>query len=185
MKRVMMFAAMVIVPLMLFSQKSFCQNTQTSSNKSDTSISFPQKAYSSGMMEIKLGRLAQQNASSDKVKQFGERMITDHSKANKELEDIARKNNISLPDKMFDENQDAYNELSKYKGAEFDKNYINKMVKDHKSAISDFEKAKENADNTDVRQWAQNTLPTLKQHLELEQQTQKTLNKGKQNNQSK
>ncbi len=150
-------------------------------NKSDKNmdINFPQKAYSGGMMEVKLGKLAQQKASSEKVKQFGERMIADHSKGNEELKKIAEKNNIELPDSMLSKNQDLYNDLSKYSGRDFDKNYMDKMVEDHKEDIEEFEDASKNADNQEIRDWAKKTVPTLKQHLKLAQRTQSELDKSK------
>lgn len=148
------------------------------SNK-NMEIDFPQKAYSGGMMEVSLGKLAQQKASSYKVKEFGERMINDHSKANDELKNIAQKNNIPLPDSMLTKHQDLYNDLSQYSGSEFDKHYMDKMVEDHKEDIKNFENAAKNADNQEIRDWAQKTLPTLKEHLELAQQTQSDVNKSK------
>jgi putative membrane protein len=171
MKKVMMISSVAMVFVMFLSLNAYSQNSQKISKQND--ISFPQNAYSGGMMEVELGRLAQQKASSEKVKQFGERMIADHTKANEELKAIAMKDNISLPAKMLDSNKDTYDQLNKYDGKEFDKEYMNKMVEDHKQVISDFEDASQNAKNQDVRQWAKNTLPTLRQHLEL---AQKTLN---------
>lgn len=173
MNKLSIIIGLVIVSVLFFTQSNFGQDTKSSSNKSVNT--FPQKAYSGGMMEVQLGKLAQQNAYSDKVKQFGERMITDHSNANKELKDIAQKNNISLPDNMYDENKDTYEDLSKYSGAEFDKQYMDKMVKDHKKDISEFEDAAKNADNQDVREWAKKILPTLRQHLQMAEQISKSL----------
>ncbi len=148
------------------------------SNK-NMQINFPQKAYSGGMMEVKLGKLAQQKATSEKVKEFGERMINDHSKANDELKNIAQKNNIPLPDSMLSKNQNLYNDLSQYSGSEFDRHYMDKMVEDHKEDIKTFEDAAKNADNQEIRDWAKKTLPVLKQHLELAQQAKNDVNQSK------
>lgn len=173
MNKIGLVICLAIVSLLFFTQSNYGQNKNTRYGKSDDD--FPQKAYSGGMMEVQLGKLAQQKASSDKVKQFGERMITDHSNVNKELKDIADKNNISLPDNMLDENKDAYDKLAKYNGDEFDKEYMDNMVKDHKKDISEFEDAAKNSDNQDIKQWAMNTLPTLRQHLKMAEQVRKSL----------
>jgi putative membrane protein len=149
MKKVVMISVIAMFSVLLISFNTYSQNSQNKSAK--TNISFPQKAYSGGMMEVRLGTLAQQKASSEKVKQFGERMIIDHSRANKELKAIAQKDNINLPDKMLDNNQDTYNQLSKYSGKEFDEKYMNKMVEDHKEDISGFEKALLNSGNPNIR----------------------------------
>jgi putative membrane protein len=183
MNRLTLIISFVLVSFLFFAQNNFTQDKNSKSAQSDDN--FPQKAYSGGMMEVQLGKLAQQNASSSKVKQFGERMVTDHSNGNKELKDIADKNNIILPDNMLDENKSTYDELSKYNGSEFDKEYMDTMVKDHKKDISEFEEAAKNdSGNKDIQQWAKKILPTLKEHLKMAEQIQKNLKKNTSNKQT-
>ncbi len=178
MKNLLKLVSITFVSVLLISSAVFSQSSGTMSSSSND-VDFPQKAYSGGMMEVQLGKIAQQKASSYKVKEFGERMINDHSKANKELKDIAQKNNISLPDSMLDENKDTYDNLSQYSGSEFDKHYMDKMVADHKATIKLFENASQNAKNPEIQQWAKDTLPTLKQHLQLAESTLADLNQTK------
>ena len=177
MMKVFKVAVVIFLAAILLPFYAFPQNSGKMKNNEHIKIQFPQEAYSGGMMEVQLGKLAQQNASSFKVKEFGERMINDHSKANEELKNIAQKENIKLPDNLLSANQETLKELSKYKGSEFDQHYMKKMVEDHKEDIKAFENAAENAKNEHIRQWAQKTLPTLKQHLEI---AEKTLNALKQ-----
>lgn len=189
MKRMFRITAVMIVSVLFISFNALAQNSNNSTNKNkrefpDVSanknkLEFPQLAYSGGMMEVRLGKLAQQKASAYKVKEFGERMIHDHSMANDELKNIAKKNNIMLPDNMLPANQNTYNELSKFSGPDFDLNYMNTMVKDHKEDIKAFENASANAGNMEIRHWAQKTLPILKQHLKLAETTLSDLNKSK------
>ncbi len=170
-----------IFSISLLAQDSVNSNTQMNNNrtsktlKSNKKNEFAKEAASGGMMEVKLGRLAQQNASSQDVKDFGQRMISDHSKANEQLKEIAQKNNITLPNSMMSKHQKKYDKLKQYSGKEFDKKYMDAMVKDHKEDIENFKKASKNADNEEVREWAKKTVPKLQEHLRLAEQTQKNV----------
>jgi putative membrane protein len=168
---------MIIISVMVISINVLPQDQDISAHKNQ--LEFPQLAFSGGMMEVRLGKLAQERASSDKVKEFGERMIHDHSKANDELKDIAKNNDILLPDNIIPEQQKTLDELSRYNGHEFDEHYMRTMVQDHKADIKAFEDASRDAKNEHVRRWVRKTLPTLKQHLKLARETLDGLNQGK------
>ena len=76
------------------------ENSTNKSTKSGVSAAdrhFMDKAAQGGMAEVELGQLAEQNASSQEVKDFGKRMVTDHSKANDELKQLASKQDVTLP----------------------------------------------------------------------------------------
>src|SRR3954464_11336423 len=90
------------------------QNVNDSTNVvTDNTSDFATEAASGGMMEVQLGKLAQQNASNPRVKNFGKMMVTDHSKANDELKALAAKQNIALPDSMSNDKKDNMQDLSK------------------------------------------------------------------------
>jgi putative membrane protein len=135
-------------------------------------MDFAKTAAGDGMAEVKLGTLAQQNAENDQVKQFGQRMVDDHSKANDKLKSIAESKKIDLPQQLPPEAQQAYDELQKKKGHEFDQAYMDDMVKDHKKAIELFQKEGTGGKDKDLQKFAQDTLPTLQQHLDLAQKAQ-------------
>jgi putative membrane protein len=115
-----------------------------------------------GMMEVELGKIAQQNGESQDVKEYGAMMVKDHSAANAELMDIAKSKNIILPN---DSSEQHANELKIKKGAEFDKAYVAMMVLDHEKDVAAFENASKSADAS-VSAFATKTLPVLKKHLE-------------------
>lgn len=127
---------------------------------------FAVKAASGGMMEVELGKLAGQKAQSQKVKDFGAMMVTDHSKANEELKTLAASKNITIPATLSEEHQKHIDDLSKLSGAEFDKEYVKLMVDDHKEDIDLFKDASFNAKDPDVKAFAGNTLPTLQKHYD-------------------
>lgn len=137
----------------------------TSSTLSDDDNKFVLKAASGGMMEVELGRLAQQKASSAQVKEFGSMMVTDHTKANDELKSLAQAKGITLPATMKDEHQKHVKDLSEKTGVEFDKAYMKMMVDDHKEDIDDFEDCSKDSKDADLKAFATKTLPVLQKHL--------------------
>jgi putative membrane protein len=68
----------------------------TKASTAPAAKTFMQEAASGGLVEVKLGKIAAQRASSSDVKEFGQRMVTDHTKANDELKDIASRKNVTL-----------------------------------------------------------------------------------------
>ncbi|MFD1142428.1 DUF4142 domain-containing protein [Larkinella insperata] len=127
---------------------------------------FAIKAASGGLMEVELGKLAEQKAQSQQVKDFGAMMATDHSKANEELKTLAASKNISIPATLSEDHQKHVDELTKLSGAEFDKEYVKLMVDDHKEDIDLFKEASFNAKDPDIKAFAGKTLPTLQKHYD-------------------
>ena len=135
---------------------------------------FAKPAAEGGLAEVKLGELAQETGQSDAVKNFGRRMVDDHTKANNELKDSAAQENLQLPNKVSAHDQATYDRLSKLSGAAFDRAYAKDMVTDHKKDIAEFETEAANGQDQQIKNFASQTLPILKEHLkaaeEMEQQ---------------
>lgn len=127
---------------------------------------FIMDAASGGMMEVQLGQLAAKNASAQEVKDFGQRMVTDHSKANDELKSLAGTKNVQLPTDLKGKHKGMVDKLSSVTGDSFDKQYMKMMVSDHVKDVAKFKKAAKNAKDPDLKGWAANTLPVLEQHLQ-------------------
>ncbi|HSZ72742.1 MAG TPA: DUF4142 domain-containing protein [Cytophagaceae bacterium] len=138
---------------------------------------FAVSAADGGMLEIELGKLAETNASSDVVKQFAQHIVHDHGKGNEELQTIAHANVISLPDAPSAKSRKEIDKFTQKKGEEFDKDYIDFMVKDHKEDIAEFEKEVDKGNNPELKAWALKTLPVLKQHLQMAEDTHNALKK--------
>lgn len=128
---------------------------------------FAVKAAAASLMEIELGNLAQTNGSAASVKQFGQTMVSDHSAANDELRNAAQAKNIALPATPTDDQLKTIENMRQKTGAEFDKDYINLMVKEHKDAIDLFEKEAEKGNDPDLKTWASGKLATLHHHQEM------------------
>lgn len=128
---------------------------------------FARHAASGGLAEVSMGKLAESHAQSADVKSFGQRMVQDHSKANDQLMAAAAQANIKLPASPMPKDQAAINRLSKLQGAAFDRAYGQEMVKDHKKDIAEFEREAKGGGDTHLKTFASNTLPTLKEHLQM------------------
>ena len=126
---------------------------------------FIKEAAAGGMMEVELGKLAQQNAGSQKVKDFGSMMVKDHSKANEALKTLAESKRVTLPMAMDDKMKKEMDMLKTKKGADFDKAYVDLMVEDHKKDVEKFKTESKMAKDDDVKAFATKTLPTLEKHL--------------------
>jgi putative membrane protein len=126
---------------------------------------FIKHAADANLTEINLGKLAGDNGEKQSIKDFGNRMVSDHGKAGDQLEPIAKKLNVTIPSEPNAEHQKTIDRLSKLKGAEFDKAFAEVMVKDHRKVISMFENEEKNAKDSELKKFVQDTLPTLKEHL--------------------
>ena len=128
---------------------------------------FVLEAASANMMEVELGKIAQEKAANQEVKNFGNMMVKDHGQANDRLKTIAQNKNIQLPQQMQEKHQETVNRFrNMQKGKEFDKEYVKLMVEDHQKDIEKFEDAQKNVQDRDIKQWIDNTLPTLRKHKE-------------------
>lgn len=157
---------------------------QSNDNKEDTGMGqsedsneFAVKAANGGMLEVELGRMAQEKGMSKDVKELGAMMVADHSKANDELKTLATAKNITLPSTIGEDNQETVNDLMKLSGKEFDKKYVSMMLDDHKKDVDEFkEAANDSSIDPDVRAFATKTLPTLEHHLERIKAIDKLMN---------
>jgi putative membrane protein len=116
--------------------------------------------------EIKLGELAQQMGRTERVKQLGTMMNDAHSKCLAGLTALANNKSITIPTSATNNALDAYKNLNNKSGADFDLAYCDMMVSGHKDAIVMFEKAASESNDADIRQWATETLPELRKHLD-------------------
>lgn len=136
-------------------------DTKTSLSAADRE--FMMKAAEGGMKEVEMGRMGEQQAKNADVKSFGKRMVTDHSKANNELMALAQKKGVKLGNKAP--------KMSKMGGANFDKEYMDDMVKDHEKDLSEFQREASGGSDPDVRAFAAKTSKVIQKHLELAKNT--------------
>jgi putative membrane protein len=127
---------------------------------------FVTKAAQAGMTEVELGKIALGKSKNAEVREFAQRMVTDHGKANKELAAIAKTKGIEAPKKLDTEHADMVRKLQAQDGAAFDVEYSRHMNMDHDKALALFE-AESKASDADLSGFAEKTLPTLKEHKQM------------------
>jgi putative membrane protein len=154
------------------------QNEETVDNKKEDDAEFAVEAADAGMLEVQLGTLATTKASSPEVKKYAQMMVDDHTKANNELKALAQQKNITLPTTLSDEKQRRHDNFNDKTGADFDKDYIDQMVKDHRDVIDDFEDESDKGNDAELKSWATSKLTTLRHHLEEAERIQEALKKN-------
>ncbi|HEX6441972.1 MAG TPA: DUF4142 domain-containing protein [Stellaceae bacterium] len=158
--------ALISAAAILLAMPALAQQ-QPSRDLSPQDRSFVQNAAIGGKAEVELGKLAEQNAQSEQVKKFGQKMVQDHTAANQKLEGIAKMKGLELPQQLDAEQQRALDRFSKMRGAEFDRAYMQDMVKDHNKDVNEFRKEAQGGKDPDVREFARQTLPTIQQHDQM------------------
>ena len=158
-----------ILPLVVaaFSLAGVASAEETPAGKSSSVTAkdrmFMKKAAKGGMMEVAMGKLADEKGQSDDVKSFGKRMVSDHSKANDELKKIAAQKNAKLPTQ-----EPTVSWTS-------DKAYMDAMVKDHEKDLAEFQEEAKSGSDPDVKKFADDTAKMVQEHLDLAKQIQSKL----------
>jgi putative membrane protein len=131
---------------------------------------FATRAAANGMFEVEAGKLAQQQATSTDVKNFAGQIVNDHTAANDELKQLASSLNIALPQSITEDQREKLNDLREKQGVEFDKEYMDMMVSDHKDSVGNFEDAAEDAESADLKNWAAQKVSVLREHHQMAEQ---------------
>jgi putative membrane protein len=155
----------VVAGLMLATLNAAGQGTRPAVSATDRS--FMEQVAAGGMAEVEHGRLASQNAGAAKVKEFGQRMVTDHGKAGDELKALASRKQVMLPTTLTPEHRAKQDELAALKGSAFDRAYSAHMVMAHEKTVALFEKHIKEGTDAELKAWAEKTLPTVQTHLKL------------------
>ncbi|MCT7952478.1 DUF4142 domain-containing protein [Ancylothrix sp. C2] len=159
-------------------------NTPENSNRSDQNLNrsddvnrsnavsqsdrmFMMQAARDNMAEVQLGQMAVQKASSEAVREYGQRMVDHHTQANRELMQLASQKGVTLPSDIGDENREMMSRLSQLSGAEFDRTYMQEMVRAHNKDLSLFQRQAQDGQDSDLKSWAAQKVPTLQNHLAM------------------
>jgi putative membrane protein len=143
-------------------------------NLTSSEKQFVEKAAAGNTAEIKLAELALRKSQDQKIKDFANRMIADHGKANNDLKPIAEAANVKMPDQLKGEAMATYTELAKLSGPEFDRSYISDMVKAHRRDAAEYQKEKGQVKDPQLKTYVDNTLPVVQSHLGMAEEMQKT-----------
>ena len=130
-----------------------------------TAESFIKEAAKGDNFEISMAKIAEQKAQSPQVRQYAQMIQRDHQKALQQLRPIAQAHGVSLAAEG-NVNQEQMDKLQQAGGANFDKQYIEGMLRDHQKDIAKFQSAAQHLQASDVKQYAENCVPVLQKHLE-------------------
>ncbi|MBX7174574.1 MAG: DUF4142 domain-containing protein [Pyrinomonadaceae bacterium] len=138
---------------------------------------FWEKAAQGGLAEVELAKIALTNSKNAEVKNFANMMVTDHTKVNNELKELAAKKKVVLPLETDSSHKSTLEDFKKLTGDDFDKKYVEAMVADHEEDIKMFEDQSQDNSDPDLKAFAANTLPKLKTHLEAIKKIQFSMKK--------
>jgi putative membrane protein len=143
--------------------------------KGDKTQRFIKEAAMGGQMEVQMGQLAEQRAQNPEVKNLGATLVRDHTQANQKLQQLAQQKGITLDQGSEQKHQKHLDALQSKSGAEFDKAFVTHAIKDHKKDIAKFEKCQKEEQDSALKAFIDETLPTLRNHLQLAQTAARTL----------
>jgi putative membrane protein len=132
---------------------------------------FAINAAEGGIAEVEMGKLAVVQGSSQAVRDFGQQMVDDHTKAGDQLSSLAADSNLNLPTSLNATDKAEIDRLRGLSGSDFDKAYMRLTLKDHQADLAAFEKEAGSGHNAELRNFASTTLPALKEHLGMAKRT--------------
>ena len=143
-------------------------STSASAAQAPTTENFVKTVAISDMFEVQSGQLADEKAENDDVQSFGKQMADDHAETSDDLKELIEDEDIKveLPSELDDQHQAKLDKLKGLSGNQFDKEYVRMQIDAHQKAVALFESYAAAGENDDLKEWAGDTLPTLKEHLE-------------------
>jgi putative membrane protein len=165
MQRIMTLAGLIALSLGVWlAPNAVAQDTKQAGHSDQM---FVQKASTGGLAEVRVGQLATERAASAEVKQFGQQMVTDHTKANQELSTLAKAKNLPVATELDQKHQAVLDKLTKLQGAAFDREYIADQVAAHERTVALFTTQAKEGHDAELKAFAAKTLPTLQEHLRM------------------
>ena len=165
-------------PLMAQDQAAASAGAKGSSHFSMMDKKFLTEAAQGGMAEVKLGQLAADKGATDAVKDFGKKMVTDHTALNNAMMPFVEKAGITPPSGLSAKDQALYDRLNGLSGAAFDSAYASAMVKDHTKDKADFDKEAASTKNAELRDAVKQGDQTITEHLKMARQMSSTHGKS-------
>lgn len=143
------------------------QGRESRSSFQTEDTEFVKNAMEGGMAEVMFGNLALEQSTAEPVRKFAEMLVSEHQKANNELEKMVKKKNYAnLPSGPSASAKEEHKRIGNLSGAEFDKAFAKYMVEEHEKTINVFLRQIESGKDKQLKTWAGKTLPTLQKHLE-------------------
>jgi len=143
-----------------------------------SAAAFAEKAGQSNLFEIQSSRLALDRSQDERVRDFAQLMIDDHTKAGDKLKAALADTDVdaSLPQQLDEAHADRLDRLKAAQQGQFDQLYVKMQTEGHVESVKLFEDYAYYGENATLKAFADDPLPTLKGHLQrvrlLPQQSQ-------------
>jgi putative membrane protein len=125
---------------------------------------FVNQAANSGMFEIQSSEMALDKSRDDRIREFAQHMVRDHTQASEKLKAAA--GSIPGPTALDPEHAKMLQQLQQAAGNDFTRTFVQMQFEGHQKAVSLFVGYAQNGDNPQLKQFAQETAPTLRNHLQ-------------------
>jgi putative membrane protein len=159
-----------VTGLLLTAAMSVAPAAAQQSEALQSDSSFIQMAGSVGLLQVKLGKMAEKKGSSAGVREFGQRMVADYSKVNEELKEAAKQAAFPRP-ALMRQHQQIVDRLIRKGGSSFDKSYMDEMVKQHGDEVKLYQQESESGRVQSLKHLASTRLPEVQQRLTLATRT--------------
>lgn len=140
---------------------------QSAGDASDADKQFVSEALMGGMAEVQLGHVASQKGTSQDVKQFGQKMVEDHTKMGGQMKGVASQVGVTPPTLLSPKDQVIKTRLESLCGKQFDDAYIRAMVKDHEADLKAFQNEASTGTSQAVKDAASQGATVVSMHLEM------------------
>jgi len=154
------------------------QAARETSALTDADRHFINKAEKENLEEQELGRMVLEKSKNGDVRDYAQMLVDDHTKALKDLVDLMKDKGMAQPKRLPKAEHEAWNKLKGMSGAEFDREFVNMMVRDHQDAVKEFQHESNLAQDYDVKMYANHVLPALQKHLQKAQELQGKISGG-------
>jgi len=168
MKRSFIFMIAVVMALVAMTILAYAAKNELSHQDK----SFLEDAAKGNMLEMQLGQLASTQSSNPDIQKMGKNLTKDHSAVNQQLGAIAQQNAATLPMELGYEQKHKVDSLAKKSGSDFDRTFLDDVLKAHKNSIDIYQKEANNGKDLALRSLASQTLPKLREHQSMAQQMQ-------------
>jgi putative membrane protein len=128
---------------------------------------FMADAAAGGAFEVEASQIALRKSNDGRVRSIAQRMVDDHTKANNQLLDLAKRKGGTMPPTMSADQEKMIARLNNLQGSDFDREYLQQQDKAHRETIAKFKTEAKNGSDPDLRSFASQTLPTLEEHLRM------------------
>jgi putative membrane protein len=140
---------------------------------------FISMAAKDGYAEIRVAQMALTKSHNKDVKELAQKILDDHQKANADLAKIASNKGVTLPDSTTLTDKASEIKLKALSGTRFDQSFVSTMVSDHKDAVAAFQKEGMQGSDSDVKEFANDTVKHLQDHLTAAQELENKMKAGK------